>query len=69
MERKLPLYIFIRNSVILCVLFVIISILIIEHRKQIRGEESLFNRKSNYETSELNIDKSQVELPRNYIIY
>ena len=44
MYRELPLYIFIRNAIILCFLFFMISGIIIEKRRQDRGEESLFNR-------------------------
>ena len=43
MHKELPIYIFIRNSVVLCVLFFLISAVIIERGRQERGEKSLFN--------------------------
>jgi len=43
MHRELPLYIFIRNTVILCLLFFAISFVIIERGKIERGENSIFN--------------------------
>lgn len=69
MERKLPLYIFIRNSIILCVLFLIVSILIIEHRKQLQGGESLFSRKSSFDEASLTVNKSDINSQNSYIIY
>ncbi|MBI9066997.1 MAG: hypothetical protein JEZ09_06875 [Salinivirgaceae bacterium] len=69
MERKLSIYVFIRNSIILCVLFLIVSIIIIEHRKQLRGEESLFGKKSNFESANHSSDRAQLKTQSNYIIY
>lgn len=69
MERKLPLYIFIRNSIIIFLLFLLVSILIIEHRKQMHGEDSLFSKKENFKTTQISSEKSALNLPRNYIIY
>ncbi len=43
MHRELPLYIFVRNTVILCFVFFVVSALIIEHGRYERGENSLFN--------------------------
>lgn len=42
MHRELPVYIFIRNTIVLCILFVFISAFIIEKGRQERGESSLF---------------------------
>jgi len=43
MQKELPLYVFIRNSLILTFLFFIISAIIIERGRSERGENSLFN--------------------------
>lgn len=43
MHKELPLYVFIRNTVILCLLFFTISFVIIERGKIERGENSIFN--------------------------
>lgn len=42
MHRELPLYIFLRNTVILCLLFFTISFVIIERGKIERGDHSIF---------------------------
>lgn len=43
MRKELPLRIFIRNSVVLSLLFFVVSGVIIEKRRQQNGEKSLFN--------------------------
>jgi len=43
MQQELPLYIFIRNSIMLCLAFFFISSVIIERGRKERGENSLFN--------------------------
>lgn len=42
MHKELPLYIFLRNTVILCLIFFTTSIVIIERGKIERGEHSIF---------------------------
>ncbi len=43
MHRELPLYVFVRNAIVLCFVFFMVSGIIIEKGRQERGEESLFN--------------------------
>jgi len=43
MHKELPIYIFIRNSAMLCILFFLVSAVIIERGRHERGEKSLFN--------------------------
>ncbi|MDA3893859.1 MAG: hypothetical protein PF517_19540 [Salinivirgaceae bacterium] len=66
MHRELPLHIFIRNTVILCLLFFVVSVVIIESRKVARGENSIFNsimikktNTRNYNNSDFSKSKKQ----------
>ena len=43
MHKELPIYLFIRNSAVLCILFFLVSAVIIERGRHERGENSLFN--------------------------
>lgn len=43
MHRELPLYIFIKNTLLLCLVFFATSAIIIERGRIERGENSLFN--------------------------
>lgn len=42
MRKELPLYIFLRNTIVLCLLFFTISFVIIERGKIQRGDHSIF---------------------------